>query len=770
MTEVPAFRQLTSELRADILSAKALPALSAGFTSGLSVLVAQIAFASFIFSGPLAPWSSQGVGLVLFGNFAACLIVGFASGYRGAIAGLSPALVLAMASVASTTEAEGRGLFVTAAAALIIGATATGLCCLMIGRFRLANLVRFIPYPVAGGFVAGIGGAVCLGAISVMGAELHWREIPANLEPSVLVKWAPGVVFGAALYFSVKRWSHPLILPVSVGLAIGACHLVLGLLGMSGDEARAENVLLASTVDGRLWPALFPGDLAYVEWSAIAGRIPEMLTLMLIAFVCVIMNVAGLEIAVNRELDWDREFRATGVASTVAGLGGGTVATLIVPASLRSQLFGAATRLTGAVAAAVIGVALFFGDSMLELVPTALVGGILIVAGLGMLDEGLLRSRRRLPRSEYGIVLLIFLVIVFFGLLEGVAAGMLATLVFFAVRLSRVGPIESRFTVREHRSNRVRPAPDRAILLADGERARGWRLQGYIFFGSVVPLADELRQSLAGSTPPACLMLDFDAVPGFDYSAASVLSRFVQTAEAAGVPLVLSGLSETLRTGLERNLPPEAFDALLIEPDADRGIERCEDFVIAAWKADAASTRTQRAALLEHAADDLERQLERQIHFESLTERLESWLTPRRYAAEEPIVGPDTPRRGLQLLLSGRASAYDSAGARVRQVSPGDAVWSAGGPDGTTASVVADEPCQTAALAPESLDRLERHDAPLALELYRYLLAGHFGAEPEPGEPTEPRQGGGEPSSARRKGAAGAHSTDRRCAETGGIS
>ena len=60
-----AIRDLASELRADSLSAKAVPALAAGFTSGLGLLVAQIAFGTFIFSGQLAPYSSQGVGLVL---------------------------------------------------------------------------------------------------------------------------------------------------------------------------------------------------------------------------------------------------------------------------------------------------------------------------------------------------------------------------------------------------------------------------------------------------------------------------------------------------------------------------------------------------------------------------------------------------------------------------------------------------------------------------------------------------------------------------------
>ena len=86
-----------------------------------------------------------------------------------------------------------------------------------------------------------------------------------------------------------------------------------------------------------------------------------MLTLVLLALIVVIMNIAGLEMAANQDLDWDREFRATGLASVVAGLGGGTAASMIVPASLRSKLFGAATRLTGVVAALVIAAALFSG-------------------------------------------------------------------------------------------------------------------------------------------------------------------------------------------------------------------------------------------------------------------------------------------------------------------------------------------------------------------------------------------------------------------------
>ena len=723
-------------LHSKILSSLSLPALSAGITSGLSLLVIEVAFGTFIFSGALAPYSSQGIGLILFGNFAACLLIALAGGYRGTIAGLSPMLVPVMATIAATMNADAQTLFVTTACALIISAVATGICYFLVGRFRLANLLRFIPYPVAVGFVAGIGGIVCLAALSLMGVNLDWRGT-ALIEPTVLWKWFPGVAYGIILYGAIRRWGNPLILPASVLLAIAAYHLALSALGISGPEARAEGLLLVSTAEGSLWPALWPTDFTHVDWPAIVGQIPNMMMLVLIALICVIVDIAGLEVAVDEDLDWNREFRATGLGSIVAGFGGGTVANIIVSASLRSKIFRATTRMTGVIAACVVGGALLFGDKMLELVPTAFVGGMLVFAGLIMLDQGLVKSRERLPGPEYAIILLIFVVILSFGLIEGVAAGAVATLVFFTMRLSRVNTIASHFTAREHRSNKAHSVPDRAILLTEGDRVQAYQLQGYIFFGSASTLANRLKKALDGPSRPACLMIDFSDVSGFDFSAVSVVARFVQRANAAGVRVVLSGLSEKLRFSLERNIAPSVFAELWLESNADHGLERCEDLIIAAWKSDAATMEQQHASLLEHTVDDLERYLERQVRFEDLIETLRPWLTPRNYAAEDVIAGPDVSSEGLQLLLSGRASVYDSQGLRLRQCGPGDVIWPSNPAADTEATVVAEELCSVMLLTPNARSWIEKHEQGLAIELYRYMLAEHLSTETDEGPPQD---------------------------------
>ena len=112
-------------------------------------------------------------------------------------------------------------------------------------------------------------------------------------------------------------------------------------------------------------------------------------------------------------------------------------------------------------------------------------------------------------------------------------------------------------------------------------------------------------------------------------------------------------------------------------------------------------------------------------------DELRSWLDPRRYAAGETLAGPGARSEGLQLLTSGRASACDSEGARVRQYSPGDAIRPVDPSDEKSPAVSADEPCETMVLKPGARGWLEEHEERLALKLYRYLLAGPF--EPETG-------------------------------------
>ena len=150
-----------------------------------------------------------------------------------------------------------------------------------------------------------------------------------------------------------------------------------------------------------------------------------------------------------------------------------------------------------------------------------------------------------------------------------------------------------------------------------------------------------------------------------------------------------------------------------------------------AWRANASVIDEHRASVLERAAADLDSQLERLARFEDLVDELRGWLSPRRYSSGDALAGPGVPSEGLELLMSGRASAHDAAGTRVRQYEPGRRDLAGrsirrGSADGERGHSVRDD----AADAGLAERRLEEDDERLALRLYRYLLARRLEGEP----------------------------------------
>ena len=178
-------------------------------------------------------------------------------------------------------------------------------------------------------------------------------------------------------------------------------------------------------------------------------------------------------------------------------------------------------------------------------------------------------------------------------------------------------------------------------------------------------------------------------------------------------------------------------ERLLLETDIDRGLERGEDIVIAAQRSDLRREDESGDALLDRFAGDIERQLDRRIQFEDMAHELREWLEVRDYEPGEPLVAADAPQDGLQLLLLGRASAYEADGARLRQYGPGDAIGVRGAFEARAdaTATVADEPCRTLVLTPVVRRWLEENRARLMQELYGYLLTADAGATDPPASP-----------------------------------
>jgi len=722
--------RLLAELRTDAVSAKLLPALFVGLAMGVVLVIGAVAISALIFSGTAAPLAARGAGLVLFGTLVLCLAIALTGGYRGVVSAPQDAPVAVVVSVVAAAGATlagvaGETLFMTLVVILILTTATAGACILLIGHIRTASVLRFVPYPVVGGYLAGAGWVLTLAALAIMsGIVPNWETLPRFLEPPTLWKWLPGIAYAAALRLALVRWDHFLVMPVSFLLAAGAYHLGLALLDIPREEAVAAGLLFSSVAEHRLWPAFHPGELVHVDWGTVIRQAPNILVIVPVVLFSLTMDLRGIQAASGVELDLDREFRAAGIANMVAALGGGSPPGYhTVSCSLPSRMFGAYSRLTGLVAALFVAVVLFGGGSVLKWFPVSLMGGLTFFLGFELLNNWLIGSRLRRRSADYGIVLLVFLTVAVFGFLEGVMAGLVIAAALLAIRLARIDAIETAYTARERRSSRKRPISHQAILLDHADRLRAYRLHGYIFFGSAHALVDRLREPLRDDPPPLCMLLDCTGVTGFDISAMDALGGFVAAASSRGVPVVIIAPSERLQADLRRGLSGDVpGERLLLEMDIDRGLERCEDMVIAECSR-AADTGPE--SHMARMIDDTIRYLDRQVVFEALIERLDPWLESRAYAAGETVVAKGEKQDGMRLLVEGQVSVFAEDGKRLRQHDPGDtlSIQAAFGDRPAPADATADRRCRIMLLTPVARRVLENDDPRLALELDRYVMS-----------------------------------------------
>ena len=140
---------------------------------GITEVMVALSLGSLIFSGELAPYLPYGIGMALV--TAAVMMIGtsLTSRVPGVIGSTqdtsSVILAVIAAGLAGTLSAAGAADKLTTVLVAIAATTLlTGVFFLALGFFKLGGLVRFVPYPVVGGFLAGTGWLLVQGSFGVM--------------------------------------------------------------------------------------------------------------------------------------------------------------------------------------------------------------------------------------------------------------------------------------------------------------------------------------------------------------------------------------------------------------------------------------------------------------------------------------------------------------------------------------------------------------------------------------------------------------------------
>ncbi|RYY94404.1 MAG: hypothetical protein EOO24_24830, partial [Comamonadaceae bacterium] len=292
--------------------------LSSGLIIGLSSVIYAVSYAALMFSGPLAPYLPYAITITLvtaavgglYGAFAqeSTLVSGADANASSVLAGILGATVAA-GTVASVNPLH------HAVAILTCASVFTALVFLLIERFGLARLVRYIPFQVMAGFLASTGWLLASGGLNIIaGTPLSMESLSALLESPWRPELLAGILLTALLAWLQKRF-HPAIVIPAFMIGVSLVFNVVLRNFCPWEHACAIPQWFFPEFDRLQW--LPPWELR-VNGELMLELVALLPSFMAVAFVAtlgVLLSLSSLELTYRRDFQLEPALRLHGRAA-----------------------------------------------------------------------------------------------------------------------------------------------------------------------------------------------------------------------------------------------------------------------------------------------------------------------------------------------------------------------------------------------------------------------------------------------------------------------
>ena len=520
-TNWPVFRSLASfrlsDLPSDLIAGLTLAAIAIPeqmATARLGGFSPQIGFFAFI---------AGSIGFAMLGSnrFLSC----------GADCTITPIFAAGLALVATAGSPEYQAL--AAALALTVGII------LIVGSlFRLGWIANLLSTPVMVGFLAGI-------SVHILVSQM----------PGVLGLPAPSGPMLDRIATLARHLGEANIYTVCIGF--GVLAIVAGAEAISAKIPGALIGLVAAT-SAVIWAGLESKGVAVV--GTVPASLPtpsfpvigleqwaRLLPLgFLIAIVVMVQTAAttrSFPSDPHKPADVDRDFLGAGAGSILAGLFGAFPVDASPPRTGIVSETGGRSQLSGLFAAAIVLALLAFGATLLQHVPNAALGGVLLFVALRIIRFGEISRIFRQSIGEFLLVVATAAAIIVQQIEQGVAIG---------IAFSLLHGIWSTTRARLVEFERV---PDTTIWWPASSNMPGERHPNTVVVGLQAPLsflnaenfrADVLEVLKASSPKPELLVLEASGILEIDFTAAQTLLELLRECRKDGVTVAMARL-ESIR-------------------------------------------------------------------------------------------------------------------------------------------------------------------------------------------------------------------------------
>lgn len=408
-------------------------------------------------------------------------------------------------------------------------ALVSGVVLLLCGLLRMGFLANFFSRPVMSGFTVGSAIVIALDQVhTLLGAALPQAHLPsAALGVGALLLLVLARLYLAAL---LKRCGLPPV-AADIGAKLAPMLVVLGGIAlMAYTPLAALGVHTTGAVPAGL-PRLNLASSSQ-HWGALLQ--PGLL----IGFMVFLLSMSGAQALAqkrNEKLVSNHELIGLGAANVASALSAGFPVTGSLSRSAVNFAAGANTPLASLITAALLAGALLLPTAWLALLPMPVLAATIIVAVLGMLELGILRTAWTYDRGDALAWVATCAGVLALGVEAGVIVGVALSMGTLIWRASRPHiAVLGRIAGTEHFRNIERyPAETRPELLM-------LRIDANLFFGNVDAVNERIECELATHPSARQLVLVMTAVSSIDTTALMALAELNENLRRRGIGLHLA--------------------------------------------------------------------------------------------------------------------------------------------------------------------------------------------------------------------------------------
>ncbi len=485
------------------------------------------------------------------------IIAGFVTALFGGssvqISGPTAAFATIVAGIVATKGLDG----------MVLATVVAGIILILMGIFKLGNLIKFIPFTITTGFTSGIAVTLVIGQLKdFFGVTYHESPIETMekfncfINSLGTINWQ-AVIVGAVCLAILIVWPK-----IYDKIPASLIAVIVGIVMVKGFGMQVNTIGDLFTVSSSLPKFSMPA----VSVASVIDILPDAVTIALLAGIESLLSCVVADGMVGKKHRSNTELTAQGLGNIASALFGGIPATGAIARTAANIKNGGRTPISAMVHSIVLLLVLVILMPYASWIPMPAIAAILISVAYNMCQwRQFVYLIKTSPKSDILVLVVTFLLTVIFDLVVAIEVGIVMACVLLMKRMSDESTIEGWKYIKEENQG------DEPGLRFVMKHISVYELCGPMFF-AVSGQINEIKTK----EYTKCVILRMRSVMSLDTDALRALEQFVIKCAEQGITVVFSHVNSQpmkamKKSGLYDLVTEENFCA-----NIDKAMERAE--------------------------------------------------------------------------------------------------------------------------------------------------------------------------------------------------